>query len=828
MSLPDSREDAFLENGSSDDGSGKNALHEGRHPTSSVPPALVEAISEYAIFLLDSDGCVTSWNRGAQAIKGYSPSEILDQHFSVFYTPDDAEAGVPEDVLEHAARTGQWTGEGWRVRKSGERFWAHVTITALYDEGDDTENGRGDDKKGESSALRGFVKVTRDMTEQRKRKEALTREKRHAERKSALLELMQVVAATAHNAARLGEALQQTVDAVCARTGWPVGHVYRVERGTASDCERNEGICFVPTSIWCLACPETFKTFRRVTETTTFPLGNSLPGRAAACGEPVWIRNVADDPDFERARLAEELGVKGAFAVPVQHMGDTVAVIEFFSANEEEPDEMLMEAMGSVGVQLSRVVERVHAREALEEQTEALRQSEHRYRRLFETSQEAIVITSPGGTILDANMAACALNGYAREELIGMNTSAFYSKEAREEFVDALQKSGQVLAREVRMRRKNGEEIICQVSATVWRDANGEIEAIQSFTRDITKECRARQALEESEEKFRMLAEKALVGIAVVQDETVRYANPAYAQIFGYTPGEIIGCSPRTYIGADDWSRRIQPQLTQLLAGEIGTFRHTSRAFTKTGETIFIEGGGGRIVYEGRPALLGMVRDITERRHLQREVLNMQEEERRRLGRDLHDGMGSKLTGIGLILSALPRREGVGSEATREIKEIRELIQECVRDVRRLSHGLAPSGLSGDSLVDALERLVKHIKGARLEVGERFSTGLEKPHPLSDEAAAQVYWIAQEAVTNAQKYAEASAIAIRLTVEDSALIVEVEDNGQGFDPRRLEESLNENSLGLRTMRYRTELLGGTLEIDTAPGEGTRVTCRLPA
>jgi PAS domain S-box-containing protein len=121
---------------------------------------LVESVQDYAIFALDSSGRILSWNPGAQRLKGYQTEEILGRHFSIFYQPEDVAAGKPQRELEIATRDGRVDDEGWRVRKDGSLFWAHVVITAL----------RGD--KGE---LVGFAKVTRDLTERRAADEALRR-----------------------------------------------------------------------------------------------------------------------------------------------------------------------------------------------------------------------------------------------------------------------------------------------------------------------------------------------------------------------------------------------------------------------------------------------------------------------------------------------------------------------------------------------------------------------------------------------------------------------------------------------------------------------------
>ena len=120
--------------------------------------ALVQGVTDYAIFMLDRDGRISSWNAGAQRIKGYLPHEIIGEHFSRFYTDEDRDVGLPGKGLAQARTEGRWETEGWRVRKDGSRFWAHVIIDAIRDE---------------AGEVIGFAKVTRDVTERREAQKAL-------------------------------------------------------------------------------------------------------------------------------------------------------------------------------------------------------------------------------------------------------------------------------------------------------------------------------------------------------------------------------------------------------------------------------------------------------------------------------------------------------------------------------------------------------------------------------------------------------------------------------------------------------------------------------
>jgi PAS domain S-box-containing protein len=140
---------------------------------------LVESVKDYAIYMLDPEGNIVSWNAGAAAIKGYAAAEIMGRNFSIFYEPADVEAGRPARDLARARAIGRYEEEGWRVRKNGERFWASVVIHGVYDD---------------KNELRGFAKVTRDLTERRRlEEEAREAENQRIQERMRLLEAQRAV-----------------------------------------------------------------------------------------------------------------------------------------------------------------------------------------------------------------------------------------------------------------------------------------------------------------------------------------------------------------------------------------------------------------------------------------------------------------------------------------------------------------------------------------------------------------------------------------------------------------------------------------------------------
>jgi PAS domain S-box-containing protein len=296
------------------------------------------------------------------------------------------------------------------------------------------------------------------------------------------LELLQRIADAANESETMEEALRVALYEVCSHTGWPVGHVW-VPSG-APQCD------LVPTGMWYLDDPERFDAFRALTESSRLPWGVGLPGRVFLSRRAAWIRDVTTDPSFPRAKASRDIGLRSGFAFPVLSEGEVLAVLEFFSPDVVEPGPGFLEDVSHIGKQLARVAERRRAETVL-------RESEERFRAVFETGPIGMTLVGRDLRILQANAALERMLGYGRDGLIGLTImdithpadAARTEEDARKLFRGDVDR----YAIEKRYLTRGGDTVWGLLTASVIHVPEGRSPLALGMIQDITE----RKSLEE-------------------------------------------------------------------------------------------------------------------------------------------------------------------------------------------------------------------------------------------------------------------------------------------------------------------------------------------
>jgi PAS domain S-box-containing protein len=322
---------------------------------------------------------------------------------------------------------------------------------------------------------------------------------------------------------------------------------------------------------------------------------------------------------------------------------------------------------------------------------------------------------------------------------------------------------------------------------------------------DITERRRTESTLR----THAMILETMREGVIMFDaTDTVRFANLAATQLFGYGPDEFVGLDvTRLGIGAHELG---------IASREYLCTRRDGSSFT--GSVIF-----NGIGVEDQRMIIGVVKDMTERKQLEREVIEISNREQNRIAGDLHDGLGQELTGIALLLRSLTERINQDfPPGKKDAEEVIGLVNQAISNSRLLAQGLSPLNVERGGLPEALTALAaRSTKMYGVDV--RTSTADAGAVRVDQPAANQLYLIAQEAISNAVRHGGAQRIRIALKVTPKGLLLTISDNGVGL-PDPLPEG---SGMGLRIMKYRAQMIAGSLDIRRRKSGGTMVECRLP-
>jgi PAS domain S-box-containing protein len=333
---------------------------------------------------------------------------------------------------------------------------------------------------------------------------------------------------------------------------------------------------------------------------------------------------------------------------------------------------------------------------------------------------------------------------------------------------------------------------------------------LERVIRYSVQHAAALKALQKSHDRFRLLFERSLDAILISTDRgRLVEVNGAACQLLGLSREELLERkrSGLPFKAPHQKSRRLSAGL---------------------GELSFIKPGGERCLIEFSstqlaPDLnLSILRDVTVRRALECEIQEISEREQRRLGQDLHDGLGQSMTGIAFLAKVLQQKlQRKGLAEAEAAGNIARLVNEALAQTRRLSRGLCPAVLDSNDIEAALEQLAENLCAL-------FSVACElRCEPkikITDNAVAvHLYRIAQEAATNAVKHGRARNILLSLRSNNTRLVLKIKDDGAGFAPARARGK----GMGLRVMRHRARIIGATLSVRQSDKGGVIVTCSLP-
>jgi PAS domain S-box-containing protein len=454
---------------------------------------------------------------------------------------------------------------------------------------------------------------------------------------------------------------------------------------------------------------------------------------------------------------------------------------------------------------------------------EALKRSEERYRAVIEQSTEGIFLIDTGTRrLLETNPAFQRMFGYAAEELRGMELYDLiaHSRDDIDANIGRTLEVGRRLIGERTYRRKDGTTLEVEVGvSTISYNSH---HAICAVVRDVTARKRAEEALKRSEERFRSLVRYAS-DIIVVLDAggEILYESPAIERVLGFTPEERMGTNAFDYLHPEDRGP-VGERFARLATEPGGRISAEYRARDKDGDWHFFEAIGANLLED--PVIRGIVvnsRDVTERKRTEQALSEIRESERGRIARELHDGVLQDLSYTAQAMEVTRVKYG-GTGVEDELEEGAEAIRRAARDLREAiydlrayRHGTQDAKQLFESMLELTRRRMPNV-----EIESDLDEGLVAL--LSARGSVELLRIVQEAFTNVRRHSGAHSARLALSSSDGKVLVEVTDDGRGFDPDLLPPGV-----GTVGMRERALGLGGTLTVESQPGAGTTVRFEVP-
>ena len=484
------------------------------------------------------------------------------------------------------------------------------------------------------------------------------------------------------------------------------------------------------------------------------------------------------------------------------------------------------------------VVRRWREEAALQE----LAASRDTYRDITENARDFIWASDLAGRLTYINHAGARILGFTPDELIGRNIDQFitdHPTNAAPGTMRAHLAAGGSLPPTVLEWSTVDGRLWVEVLAYAVRDPDGAVIGFRGITRNVTERTRAEAALRESEARYRGLVEsqEALIYRADL-DGSLTFLNEACRRKYGVEDVPLAELNFLGFVHPDE-APRAKKALATVLSG--GRYQRASRGRTPqgwrwiewevcgitddTGTVVEVQ-GVGRDVTEQRAADDALQHTLAALREREEELRLMslkqsaiREEERKRFGLDLHEGVCQELVGIGVLVESA-RQRGVSEMSDATLAKVQGYLRTVTEHLRLLARDLRPLQLSDLGLGECLRTLATGINGDGLNVEVTIPDAIPR---LDEDTEVAVYRVAQEALANAVRHAAASRVTVTLEAHDGVLVLEVGDDGRGFERAALARA----ALGLVAMEERATGLGGTLRVRSAPGAGTTVRLECP-
>lgn len=443
---------------------------------------------------------------------------------------------------------------------------------------------------------------------------------------------------------------------------------------------------------------------------------------------------------------------------------------------------------------------------------------------LFDTVGAILMVLDRQGCIVRFNRAAQDFVGYGFEQVRGRPFfwARFLPQDQRQAVLDVFARllGGEGLARHDNpWVGRHGEQRMFEWHNSLLRDAAGRTQYVVTLGVDVTEARRAIEQARDSEARYRNLVESARDAILLADDDgCFALVNRSCIDLLGAAQAQdLLGRRVLDFVAES--SRQRVGQRWQQLREEGGSVPPAPiRVRRLDGAEVEVESVASAYVAGGRTNVHVVLRDLGERRRLEREVVEAATAEQERIGREIHDGIGQRLTALGLLCAGLKRRL-LREQRTEDADAAEMLLQEmqtATSELRLLARGLSPIRIDNGSLGSALQELVDGVaRSTGLPCRLRLQGDVAG---LDDSRATQLYRIAQEALNNAVKHARASSVEVELEVGQGRACLVVRDDGIGLAQSR------HDGLGMSTMRHRAALIGASLDVDSVPGAGCSVRC----